>query len=311
MSKILMSVTIDTECDKSLDWSNSNPMSFSSIIYGIPSILQPIFKKFSIRPTYFLSPEVIDNNECVDVLNNIANECELGTHLHADYIDPERTFINFDGKETHAFQTDFSNEIEFQKLQNLTQNFTSAFNFSPKVFRAGRYAANSNTIRSLSELGYKVDSSFTPHIKWESPIGSLIDHQDSPEQPYFCHHSNIYKEGNSSLLEIPVTIIKGTKFFIMEKHLWLRPKFSSLKEIKKIIKYMKSTYAENEFIVLNMMFHSQEIIPNASPYTKTEEEVATYINFLETVFEIAKEENIDFLTLEEIYEAFRASPSRP
>ena len=139
----------------------------------------------------------------------------------------------------------------------------------------------------------------------------MIDHQDSPEQPYFCHHSNIYKEGNSSLLEIPVTIIKGTKFFIMEKHLWLRPKFSSLKEIKKIIKYMKSTYAENEFIVLNMMFHSQEIIPNASPYTKTEEEVATYINFLETVFEIAKEENIDFLTLEEIYEAFRASPSRP
>jgi hypothetical protein len=74
---------------------------------------------------------------------------------------------------------------------------------------------------------------------------------------------------------------------------------------------MKSTYAENEFIVLNMMFHSQEVIPNASPYTKTEEEVASYISFLETVFEIAKEENIDFLTLEEIYEAFRASTSRP
>ena len=304
-----MSVTIDTECDKSIDWSNSNPLTFKSVTHGIPKVLQPIFKKFSIKPTYFLSPEIIDNEECINVLNNVVNECELGTHLHADYIDPERTFINFDGKETHAFQTDFSNDVELQKLQNLTQKFSNAFNFSPKVFRAGRYAANSNTIKSLCKLGYKVDSSFTPHIKWESPIGSVIDHQSSPEQPYFCHHNNIYIEGHSSLLEIPITIIRGTKFFFIEKYLWLRPKFSSLHEIKKIIKYMKTTYADNEFIVLNMMFHSQEVIPNASPYSRTEDDVVNYISFLEKVFEIAIQENINFLTLEEIYEVFKTSTS--
>ena len=108
--------------------------------------------------------------------------------------------------------------MTFQKLTNLTNDFYKAFNFYPKVFRAGRYAANSNTIRSLIKLNYKVDSSFTPHLVWESPLGSLIDHQDSPEQPYFCNPNDIYNSSESSLLEIPVTIINSKKYlFFREK----------------------------------------------------------------------------------------------
>ena len=164
-----------------------------------------LFKTFSIKPTYFLSPEVIDNSECVQTLLKIREHCELGTHLHADYIEPKKSYTNFDGKETHAFQTDYSPEIEFLKLKNLTDSFYNAFNFSPKVFRSGRYAANKHTIKSLNELGYKVDSSFTPHLKWLSPLNRTINHENSPEQPYFCHHENIYKESDSSLLEIPIS----------------------------------------------------------------------------------------------------------
>tara|TARA_B100000767_G_scaffold202177_1_gene189059 strand:+ start:801 stop:1736 length:936 start_codon:yes stop_codon:yes gene_type:complete len=304
MSKAFMSVTIDTECDKSLDWSNSNPLTFHSVTHGIPNILQPLFDDLSIKPTYFLSPEVIENPSCVQTLLSIKDHCELGTHLHADYIDPERSFSDFAGKETHAFQTDFSPEIEFLKLKNLTDSFQNAFNYSPKVFRSGRYAANKHTIKSLSELGYKVDSSFTPHLKWSSPLGNIIDHQDSPEQPYFCNHENIYKESDSSLLEIPVTIVDSRKFIFFKKHLWLRPKFSSIYEVKKIFNYVKSQYSENDVIVFNMMFHSQEVIPNASPYTRTAAEVESYMLFLKKVFEMAVRENIQFLTLEEIYDIF-------
>ena len=161
MTKAFMSITIDTECDKSVDWSNSNPLTYKSVTHGIPNILQPIFKKFGIKPTYFLSPEVIENQECINVFLSILDDCELGTHLHADYIEPQKTFSSFAGKETHAFQTDFLPEIEFNKLKNLTNSFYQAFKFSPAVFRSGRYAANKNTIQSLANLGYKVDSSFT------------------------------------------------------------------------------------------------------------------------------------------------------
>ena len=305
MSKAFMSVTIDTECDKSLDWSNSDPLSFHSVTHGIPNILQPLFKTFSIKPTYFLSPEVIDNSECVQTLLKIREHCELGTHLHADYIEPKKSYTNFDGKETHAFQTDYSPEIEFLKLKNLTDSFYNAFNFSPKVFRSGRYAANKHTIKSLNELGYKVDSSFTPHLKWLSPLNRTINHENSPEQPYFCHHENIYKESDSSLLEIPITIVKSRKYIFFKKHLWLRPKFSSLSEVKRIFKYVKSQYSHNDVIVFNMMFHSQEVIPNASPYTRSDAEVESYMSYLEKVFEIAVKERINFLTLEQIYDVFK------
>ena len=57
-----MSVTIDTECDKSPDWTNSNPLSFKSILDGVPNKLQPLFQAYGIKPTSFLSPEVIQDH---------------------------------------------------------------------------------------------------------------------------------------------------------------------------------------------------------------------------------------------------------
>ena len=48
------------------------------------------------------------------------------------------------------------------------------------------------------------------------------------------------------------------------------------------------------------MFHSQEVIPNASPYTKSEREVSEYINFLYDCFSLASARGIKFMTLEEI-----------
>jgi len=297
-----MSVTIDTECDKSPDWSNSNPLTFNSVNEAIPQILQPLFESYSLKPTYFLSPEVIEDASCVKILSSIKNNCELGTHLHADYIEPSKTFENFSGRETHAFQTDYSPEIEFEKLLNLTNNFKDSFKFSPKVFRSGRYAANANTIRSLIKLNYKVDSSFTPHLNWESPLGNFIDHQRSPEQPYFCNPDDIYNSADSTLLEVPLTIVDSTKYFFFNKKIWLRPKFSNINEVKKIINYVKLKYSNNDYIVLNMMFHSQELTPNASPYTKSLSDVDSYINFLDEVLKLAQKENIQFATLEEIHD---------
>ena len=74
------------------------------------------------------------------------------------------------------------------------------------VFRAGRYSANQHTIKSLIKLGYKVDSSFTPHLKWIGPNGSIIDHEDAPEQPYFTDERDIYNDNNGEILEIPISI---------------------------------------------------------------------------------------------------------
>lgn len=300
MSKVLMSVTIDTECDKSPNWSNSNPLTYKSVLEGVPKLLQPLFKIYGIKPTYFLSPEIIEHNGCADTFNSIIEDCELGTHLHADFIEPLKTRDNLDGYGAHAFQTDYSKEIEFKKLKNLTDLFKRTFNFDPKVFRAGRYAANKNTIASLISLGYKVDSSFTPHLKWDSPKGSVINHEDAPEQPYFMNADDIYTQNNGPILEIPISIIKS-KLFFREKKLWLRPKFSSFHEMKKVILQTIEKYKDNEYIILVMMFHSQEVIPNASPYTRNERDVRKYLDLLKKIFTYALTNDIQFTTLEEVH----------
>ena len=108
------------------------PINISISYRRYSDILQPLFKKFSIKPTYFLSPEVIKDFDCIEVLKSVDKYCELGTHLHADYIEPQKTFKDFSGKETHSFQTDFPAEIEFEKLKNLTNDFYSAFNYYQK-----------------------------------------------------------------------------------------------------------------------------------------------------------------------------------
>ena len=303
MPKVLMSITIDTECDKSLDWSNSDPLTFKSILDGVPNKLQPLFQAHGIKPTYFLSPEVIEKQVCAEIFNGIRDDCELGTHLHADFIEPMKAKDDLSGYGAHAFQTDFSKEVEFEKLKNLTKLFKSAFNFDPLVFRAGRYAANQNTLSSLIKLGYKVDSSFTPHLQWASPNGSIINHADSPEQPYFTDEHDIYAENNGPILEIPISIIKSSSFF-RTKELWLRPKFSSFSEMKKIISKTLDKYKHNEYIIFVMMFHSQEVIPNASPYSRNEKDVKKYLELLNRIFNYAKNKNISFSTLSEIYTLF-------
>ena len=103
--------------------------------------------------------------------------------------------------------------------------------------------------------------------------------------------------------------MNAKRFIFLKKKVWLLPKFASIKEVKKIFKYVKSQYKKNDFIVFNMMFHSQEIIHNASPYTRNDNEVIEYISFLDEVFKLAQKEGIAFATLEEIYNIATQSKS--
>ena len=63
-------------------------MKYSSVIDGIPNGFTPFFHTIGIRPTYLLSPEIIVSQQCAEVLSNLS-DCELGVHLHGEFIEPE------------------------------------------------------------------------------------------------------------------------------------------------------------------------------------------------------------------------------
>jgi hypothetical protein len=320
--KVFFVVTIDTEIDKSKDWKVSENETFFSVLDGIPKNLTPLFNRFGVKPTYLLSSEVIENNDCVNVLKNLKN-CELGTHLHGDLIGPHKKIYKLSRARIAAMQNSYRGEIEYQKLKNLTDLFIEKFGYHPVSFRAGRFAASHNTINSLEKLGYLIDSSITPGVDWNYPEGRA-NFINAKNQPYFSNKENILEIGDSKILEVPLSIInsKFKKYFyflnntkplqflnkITVKILpiyWLRPSFQNVKEMLYVIKKITKQNSTKKNIVLNMMFHSMEVIPNASPYNKTEKDRKEFLKKIEKVLEYCKINKFSFVTLSELYPRFK------
>ena len=178
-------VTIDTECDKGPGWRVRHPISFEGIYRGVSDILQPLFNKYGVKTTYLLSPEVIKDRKSAEIFRDISKEGhELGTHLHGEFIEP---FSTENPEITEELACEYPDDIEFEKLKNLTILFTETFGFKPQSYRAGRFSICNRTIRFLERLGYRVDSSLTPYS-----IVSGVDHRRAPVYPYFPDYSDIY-----------------------------------------------------------------------------------------------------------------------
>jgi hypothetical protein len=293
---------------------------------GIGEILHPLFGKFGMKPTYLLNNVVMEDQKSVDLLRNLTGEFELGTHLHPEFIEPERLYHDYAGKSARRNCCFYPPEIETAKIVNITNLFREKFGYAPTSFRAGRFSAGANTMSSLLDLGYKVDSSVTPHIKWsDSTREGPVDFSYAAEQPYFIQKGSItghssFKEG---LLQVPVTIGLLKKNRVKElavsglglrrkinwnRRVWLRPAFSRFEDMKELIEQYTDKYADRDAVVFNMMFHNVEAIRGLSPYTLTDEACNQYKNDLERFFAYCNEEGISGIGLTDTYQIFKGSP---
>jgi hypothetical protein len=314
-------ITIDTEVDRSTTWRTSNPATFRSVTEGIAQRLQPLFNRYGAKPTYLVSPEVLQDDVSANVLELLEGAYELGAHLHGEFIEPEKKYQDYSGVSTLDFPCDYIETLEYAKLSELTRLFYERFGFKPVSYRAGRFGASKNTIRSLEKLGYKVDTSVTPHVCWDG----RIDFTAAPEYPYFPSEDSITRKGNSGVLEIPVTIISypglvrlggrvmcklplsklsglGTR---LARQLWLRPSFSTAKQMVHVIERYCTKHTRRSPITLNMMFHNTEVIPSCSPYTVNESDCAVFLERIEKVLKYCTENHIRFATLNEVSLMFR------
>ncbi len=302
---ILLVLSIDAECDKDQNWNVKRPMSFTNIISGIPQRLTPLFGKYKIKPTYLISPEVLNDEDSVSLLKSMKN-CELGTHLHCEFIDPD---ANFNSITTLRTQNTLTYEIEYKKISNLTDLFKKRFNYSPLSFRAGRFGISNNTLKILSKLGYRIDSSVVPfrNQEYNSVKQSFFG---APLKPYYPSTDNYNRKGNSNILEVPVShFIDGFEYwppFILRQlprynnlflrilkrfgkkveKTWIRPNRLDSIELSDATKKMIKTYfRKEENIIINIMFHSNEIMEGCSPYCSDTNDVDNYINSLDKYFD--------------------------
>ncbi len=302
MPQLFFVVTIDAECDRSPNWRASNPLTFRSVTQGIPERLQPLFRKYAVKPTYLISSEVLEDDASVAVLRALSpEEAELGAHLHGAHIEPERRYHDLAGTAAPEFQCQYPAEIEAAKLQNLTALFRARLGFAPASFRAGRFGASARTLQLIAALGYRVDTSVTPHLIWDGQI----DFRRAPEQPYLPDADDINRLGDGKVLEVPVTIGVMRHRVILRRARWLRPSFESAEQMIALCEMMIRNYATRPAIVLNMMFHSMEVLPNVSPYTRSDAECAALLNRIERVLQFIAARGARFVGLGELTEWLR------
>lgn len=317
--KVYIIISIDTECDKDPKWEIPQPMSFENIKIQ-KDIFGELYSKYNIKPTYLLSPEILKNDECIKIFKEFQN-IELGTHLHEEFIEPNSNVM---ANRTKNIQADLSPEIEKAKLTQLTELFTHKFGYSPKSFRAGRFGSSPRSYKVLEELGYLVDSSITPFKTNYFDSGFVSNGWGKPLEPYFCTK-------NKKILQVPVTIINRdfnnipsfilnkmeskktsilkkffTKLGFKSKSEWLRPYRKNSDEMKNISEFvLKNKFKKDDFAILNIMFHSNEILPNASPYCKNNKEVNNFVNSLDQLFNhLTQKYQLCFIGLGDVYELY-------
>lgn len=266
-------VTIDTEMDADIHWKKAFPPQFSSVLYGIPKLLRPIWDKYQINPVYFVSPEVVENSQCCKILMQEAEKgAIIGAHLHPEYIEPLKKDMD-EGGEAEFPCSAYSKEIEKEKLINLTRLIEKNIGVTPVWYRAARFGADADTIKILEELGYKYDSSFTPCIDWSDRKGP--DHKNTPIQRYYINDNDIYNAGDklkTGVQEIPVTIM-GKRWGFIGKMLpenwlfyrWIRPSHMTYLEQRGMIRQLRKHNVKD----VVMMFHSMEIMVGKTPYVRT------------------------------------------
>jgi len=316
--EIHFAVTIDTECDKGPEWRVQHPLAYRSVLEGVPQRLQPMFERFAVKPTYLLSPEMIEHDGCVRVLRELPGRFELGTHLHGEFIEPDRPPVSAI-THTNDLQRQYPPEIERAKLENLTRLFHSRFGYAPASFRAGRFGIGENSLRFLDALGYRVDSSVTPYA-----VHDGFNFWGCPVTPYHASERDPCLRGALRILEAPVTIhsrfLSGfpdgwllgqgpqawwfraaRRIFGKEyvRPIWLRPSFRDFSDMRKVVDAYLEAHHHAARCLLVMMFHSVEVIPAASPYAQTEEEVNVFLDRLERTLAYAQQLGAKFIGLSE------------
>lgn len=290
-------VSIDTEADCSKGWLMRYPFQTVGVTHGVKDVLTPLFQEYGVRPTYLLAHEILKDDNAMEVLRNTP-DCELGTHLH--WHDPER-FPYRDRMHRYFVQGHFSYEEELFQMKQLTDLFRQKTGYKPISFRAGRFGTGANTGKILTELGYKIDTSVTPHIKHTCPYaGDIVDYSDAEEMPHYIREDgNLRYSGSGSLLEVPVTIWMRRRYWDpvslpAKKPAWFRPRYMNKYEM------LLNLIFSRKLKIVNMMFHNVEVVPGLSAYAQNEQEVKKYLHDMSSILHMASRLGYEFITLSEL-----------
>lgn len=171
---------------------------YSSVIEGVPLLLD-LFEEFDVSSTFFLTSDVAENAAYV-MQEAVKRGHEIACH------GAEHQLLDLDDRA--------------QQLSNIrvaTEAIQENLDTVPVGFRAPVNNVNETTISVLEELGYAYDSSVVPSFR----VLKKCYFPTAPTVPYRPSVTCISERGNSSVLEIPISVLPSIRLPLVFSYMLL------------------------------------------------------------------------------------------
>ncbi len=326
-----LAVTIDTEADG--QWDHGAPLTTRNVAFWEP--FQELCERHGAAPTYVVTTEIAADERARELLTGWARRgaCEVGSHLHPWTTPPfaDRPGLRFNDA-VHAFPCQLPDELLHEKLVTLTEQVTAAFGAPPTSYRAGRFGFDARSAAVLAATGYVVDSSVSPLWSWRAHPG--LEGRGGPDFRRHRPWPFLIGDGDSSLVEIPVTIlptytalrrspallaayqllpVRAVRKLFLSR--WLRPQPMWLQPDPRLgADDLASLWRCAERLGLEalvMMFHSSELMPGGSPFRPDVDAVRELLTCLDRFFGFVRASGGEFAMLTPLAAWLRCERSLP
>jgi hypothetical protein len=321
-------VTIDTESDR---WGPApgRPEGVRNI-EALPD-LQELFTRFEVRPTYLVDHPVATFPASVRILRGLlqSGECEIGAHCHPWSTPP---VVEAAGR-ANSMLCNLPTELQERKLQALHAAVAGSFGIPPTTFRTGRWGYSGSVAQALHRIGYRVDTSLTPHVDWRPQHGQ--DFTEAGLRPYYFDPKRfLAADPGGPMLEVPATIAQlgpvgrlsrltefGSRGRTLQRRLirllsrarllrrvWLSPETTCARDLIAITQGLRRAGAP----LANLFFHSSALLPGLTPTIRTAADKARFMADLRSYLEFTARAGIRSILLSEVPALIpRAGGTRP
>lgn len=293
-------VAIDTEGDNQWDREARRHQTFVNT--RALERLHDFFARHRVRPTYVVTYPVARDAESAAALRRILarGDAEIGAHHHAWETPPcEPADVD---RHTYALSLTLA-QFDAQ-LSSLTRAITEAVGVAPISYRSGRFGFAAEHVSSLERHGYRIDSSVTP-LFYERHKGGP-DFVGAPLTPYYLAYDSATRPGSSAVLELPVSAALNRRVPAWVEAMYGRAPWPyTTKRILRLsriaaVRSLRPSYTSADDMILlardlvsrrvpllNLLFHSSEVIAGGSPYNRTERDVSAFYDRLARFFAAA------------------------
>lgn len=192
--EFLCLMTNDVETTSILNHKLSDRTGEFVLKQGMPRLLE-LYAKYEVKTTFFFTGHIATlYPEVVKMVQPYGHE--IGSHGLTHEVSQAFDVLPF--------------KTQIEHLKNSKAILEDISGEEVISFRAPAARVNKNIVTALIAAGFLIDSSISSQrLDMFLSFGSFkkLNWLTTPRKPYFCHPENVFKSGNSTILEIPISAL--------------------------------------------------------------------------------------------------------